>query len=54
VKRHLAVLVYQDQIDRERCYQNRESDKIRHFPLTKFALESVWVGQIGIGGFKVM
>ncbi len=54
VKRDLAVLVCRHQIDRERYDQYRNSDKIRHFRLTKFALRYVTFGQIGIAPFKVM
>ena len=54
MKRHLAVLVCGDQIDRERYDQSRKSDKIRHFSLTKIALDRVTFGQIGIASFKVM
>jgi hypothetical protein len=54
VERDLAVLVCRHQSDRERYDQYRNSDKIRHFPLTKFALDSVRSGQIEIAPFKVM
>jgi len=54
VKRHLAVSIWANQFDRRRYYQKRYSDKIRQFPLTKFVQESVTIGQIADGAFKVM